>query len=832
MRRIFRGGRRLWVLTLAVVLVAVLFVAGPVSWIDYSPPQHMSVLLGVLLFVLVELLIVRLHFQKDTQSFTLSEVPVVLGLFMLTPHELIGAQLAGSLVVLAVVRRQMPLKLLFNLGQFALSTGIALTVLHALSGSRGIADYNSWLATGVALVLASLTTLALTQTAISLSQDYVDWGRLPSALNMSLLGTLANTCVGLAMVFLVQVRPIAAALLVVPLVAVYGSYRAYASESRRRERISFLFESSRVLLGRSGTADPLRQMLFDARRIFRCEVGEVVLAGAEDEAEAYRITVGPGDLVESSPVPLDYIPDLVQHLPVSGPSNRQRVSEYGAYGRGMNQRGLHEALVAPLRGDDGEVVGALTLASTSNAINTFGAEDLRLLETLAQHIAMALNNGRLQSQLSRQAYHDALTGLANRAHLTRRIDQALGRLGSGRECACIFVDLDDFKIVNDSLGHAAGDALLVAAADRISRSLRPGDVGARLGGDEFAVLLENLEHHADALAVAERIAGALWKPFIFERREAVVHGSVGVAFAEPGLSADDLLARADLALYRAKARAKGRVEVFSPAMLDAVSQLHALSEELHRAASRQELTVMFQPIVSLATGKPVGAEALIAWEHPTRGLLRAEDFIEVALGSGLEEEIAATVIAGVAEMAERLVPFPGDFFLSLNASARQVSRPAFDTALRRLLDAPPAVPGSVVLEVTEGLLVDEDIRARLRSLREVGVRIAIDDFGTGYSSLAALRDLPFDLIKLPPSFIQGVGRDATAERFTDAVLALGRTLGIPVIAEGVESYGEMAWLSSRHCSMAQGHYFSTSVSAHDLWQSLQDDVDPQAAVGQ
>ena len=429
------------------------------------------------------------------------------------------------------------------------------------------------------------------------------------------------------------------------------------------------------------------------------------------------------------------------------------------------------------------------------------------------------DNRRLQDQLAHQALHDALTGLANQNLFRDRVEHALARQrGVGGRIAVLFLDLDNFKTVNDSLGHFAGDLLLVAATDRLSRCLRPSDTAARLGGDEFAILLEDAESDGDAMAVAERILESFSGPFRVDGREVAASVSIGVAFATPYSGCEQLLRNADLAMYTAKRLGKGRVERYQDGMHANAVQRLELEAELRRALERDELVAHYQPVIDLASGAIVGAEALVRWPHPTRGLLAPAAFMTVAEETGLIGQIGRSVLTQACRDLHRWqvagIADPS-FVISVNVAPEQLVSPGIVEQVAGILVTSGIEPTSLTLEITEGAMMrdTEVVIDSLTRLRRLGVRIAIDDFGTGYSSLAYLRRFPLDILKVDKSFVDGIDGGAEDSALPHAIIRLAQTLHLTAVAEGVERESQRRRLRELGCQHAQGYLFSEPVPA-------------------
>ncbi len=420
----------------------------------------------------------------------------------------------------------------------------------------------------------------------------------------------------------------------------------------------------------------------------------------------------------------------------------------------------------------------------------------------------------LEEQLEHQAFHDALTGLPNRPLFLDRLRQALAR-AERREnsVAVLFMDLDGFKRINDSLGHEVGDRLLVAVAGRLGAGVRLADTVARFGGDEFVILLEDIASAGEAIRAAERIAEELRAPFVLAGEEVTVTTSVGIALNATGRDRpEDLLRDADSAMYEAKKKGKARYEVFDPSMNErAVARLR-LENDLRRALERDEFAVHYQPEVSLESGEVIGAEALVRWKHPARGLVYPEEFVPLAEETGLIVPIGWRVLREACRQARRWQDQRASASLpkmSVNLSARQLTHPGLVEDVAGVLRASRLEARDLILEVTEsGLMGDvETSVAILRRLKDLGVRIAVDDFGKGYSSLYYLKCLPIDILKADRSFVGGLGTDGKDEGIVRVVIELAHTLGLEVVAEGVESGEQLEHLREVGCDLAQGFYF-------------------------
>jgi diguanylate cyclase (GGDEF)-like protein/PAS domain S-box-containing protein len=412
-----------------------------------------------------------------------------------------------------------------------------------------------------------------------------------------------------------------------------------------------------------------------------------------------------------------------------------------------------------------------------------------------------------EAKLTEMALHDGLTGLPNRLLLLDRVNHALARsMRRVSSVAVLFLDLDRFKVVNDSKGHAAGDVLLIAAAERLQRALRPNDTVARLGGDEFVVLCEDLNAPSEASAVARRLLRALSRPVDLDGREVVVTASIGIAIGQPGSSADTLLRQADTAMYQAKARGRNRAEVYAEGLEERAVHRLETEQDLRQAIERDQLVMWYQPQYSLPHQHLVGVEALVRWHHPTRGSILPADFLPIAEETGLIGDIGTFVLEAVCRAGRRWVDMVPGFRLAVNLSARQLETPGFCTFVESVL-ADHSIPADrLCFEVTESILMDiQGSTARqLGRLRALGVHLALDDFGTGYSSLSYLTSFPVDQVKIDRSFVADLGEGRRSMAVVSAVIGLAHDLGLEAVAEGAETTEQIELLRAMACDAVQG----------------------------
>jgi diguanylate cyclase (GGDEF)-like protein/PAS domain S-box-containing protein len=458
--------------------------------------------------------------------------------------------------------------------------------------------------------------------------------------------------------------------------------------------------------------------------------------------------------------------------------------------------------------------------------NRFTPQDVHFVQALANVLADAIERHIADEALRHRVLHDALTGLPNRLSFVDAVNDALRRAtASGSPVGVLFLDLDHFKLINDSMGHHAGDELLQAVAPRLRTHLRPGDIVARFGGDEFGILVDRLADEDEAVAIAERVATTFAEPYPMGGAEHFVTASVGIAVAHPGgsdpVDAETMIRDADAAMYRAKERGRARCELFDAEMRARATHRLEVERELRNGLEDQELVLHYQPMVALGSGEVTGLEALLRWQHPARGLLDPQEFVPIAEESGLIEPVGRWVQEAACRQAlewhdQRPDQRPLD--IAVNLSARQVAHRDLAATIAEVLARTGLDPARLRLEITESALVEESANAvaTLEALSELGVSLVLDDFGTGYSSLAYLNRFPFDALKIDRSFVDALGVEQERTAIVEAIVGMARALSLDVIAEGVENEAQLSELRRLGCDYAQGHLFSRALPAEKI----------------
>jgi diguanylate cyclase (GGDEF)-like protein len=816
----------IWLLAVAVGLAAAGVYFGLVAPLAHEAPErHVPWWSLAAAFAVAEAWVVHFHFRRSSHSFSLGELPLVFGLLFLSPHELLLASVLGSSLPLLLNREIPPVKVFFNVMQFTLGTCVALGAFELLAPSRDALDPTVWLALFAAVFSTALVADVAIGAAIGLSEGGLEIRTRLEMLTINWGVASVNGCLALSAAMVFAVSPTAVLFLLLPAGTLIFAYRAYMAERRRHTELEFLHEATSALSRSPEIVPELEVLLQRTKKAFRVEIAELVLFSAE-YGPSLRSTLGPGEkkqMLETLDEPVvERLREFAELCDGVTPLTRVDADDVTDW---WAERGMTEGVVVALKGES-RLVGLLVLAERVGVERSFNADELRLVETLAGNVTVALQYDHLEhavrelttlrSELEREAFYDSLTGLANRSLFINRVDKAL-RIRHDAVYV-LFIDLDDFKIINDTLGHQAGDGVLSEVAKRLLRCLRDGDTAARLGGDEFAVLLEGGPGEDEAIAVAERTLAEFHNPVSVAGEEVSIELSIGVARGIRGRhTASDLLRNADVAMYGAKDRGKNQLLVFEPGMQRAIEARHRLKSELERAIARRQFSVHYQPIIDLESGNSVAVEALVRWDHPERGRISPGDFIPFAEQSGLIVPIGEIVLEDACRQAALMGPAAdgSPLGMNVNVSTIELLDPGFLGRLDTLVIGNGLSPWQLTIEITEHVLVfDEALAlATLEAARERGYRVAIDDFGTGYSSLAYLRNLPIDAIKIPKAFIDGVGGSTKDDRFARAVVDFANRLDVSVVAEGVERAEQAAILRSLGCQMAQGFYFARPARA-------------------
>ena len=813
------GKGAIWALNGTLLLTAVvLFWAAARDAQPIIPGIRLPLWALVIGFAAGERFVVHVHFRRSAHTLSLGEIPLVFGLIFASGQNVVLAGVLGPLVVMALHRKMPPIKLAFNLGQFAVGNCIAVIVFHAVAGSAGSVDAVVWVATGLAVAANSLIASLLITTAVSVTE-----GGFSLRLSLRTLATdftvaAANTSVALCAATLAIHSWKAALLMVIPAAAIFAVHRAYLVQRERQKQLELLYEAARTLSGSAEVGPALERLLARTLEDFRVETAQLILFSPTTQAALCTVVRadGPGQMLE------ELEPNVAGDLRILAERHRScaRATSEIAEGRVadyVSSHALAAGMFATLNGDNG-LFGAFLLGDPSSELtDAFSEEDLKPFETLVNNISVALQNDRLanavwemralQQELAHKASHDPLTELANRSVFGDSVREALEG-GRGR-ISVIFIDIDDFKTINDSLGHAAGDELLVAVSRRLEDCVRPTDLVARIGGDEFGVMLDQTCSEDEAVEITKRIIDCLSERVLIAGEPVTIGASAGIATCErDGLSSEELIRDADLAMYQAKRGGKHSYAVFEPGMEVATLKRHRVKQRLRDGVDRRSFVAHYQPIVALDTGEVVAHEALVRWVDGPNGTVQPRSFIPVAEETGMIVPIGQLVLNQACEDARgwknRSTKAPA---VHVNVSPVELLHPDFLGGVTAALEQSGLIPEQLVFEVTENVAMHTPERTVeiLHELRDMGPRIALDDFGTGYSSLSRLRRLPVDLLKVGPPVLTGAEQDVDGPLVT-MVLSLADSLGCQLIVEGIESERQRDELLALGCEFGQGFY--------------------------
>ncbi len=770
---------------------------------------HLPVVALAMAFVAAELLVFHAEIRHEATTFTFSEVPFVLGLFFASPADLILAHAFGTALILIVRERQPLLKVVFNISMLMVQCASAVVIFRALIGSHAVTDPMAWAIGATACLASHLTGISAVSTVIR-------WhGGRPKArrvFGIGLLASMMNTSLALAVAIMLESSPVSIVLLVLVTSTMYIGLRSYSALSRRYASLQMLYDFTKHVSGSLEPEQVLEKILSQARSLLRAEHADLSLfsrprlsgtaAGRSDGARHYQTYL-------------------------SETHRRRLVDERGAVviGRGtkspderrfLESVGLRDCLIAPIIGGD-RVIGSIMVADRLGDVSTFDGQDARLFETLANHASVSLENGRLIEELHDQArqreheaLHDALTGLPNRTLYQDRLAAAIdGGERHGAYVGVLLMDLNGFKDVNDTLGHHAGDLLLRDVARRLSDVVSSTTTVARLGGDEFALVMPSVSGPDEPMAAARRMQETLRIPHEIDGVSVEVGASVGVAiWPVHGTNAATLLQRADVAMYEAKSGGGDQVVLYDAGRDQHNLQRLALVGELRQAIGAGQLVVYFQPKIAFDDGALVGAEALVRWDHPERGLIMPDDFIPYAERSGLLGDVTNFVLSAALRQC-RIWHYEGLHVpMAVNVSMQNLLDADLPVKVAESLRACGVEASWLTLEITESSVMAHETRTIgvLDQLAGLGVRLSIDDFGTGYSSLAYLQRLPVNEVKIDKSFASALNLDAGAHAIVRSVIDLARNLDLLVVAEGVEDQRTFEALRRLGADVAQGYH--------------------------
>jgi len=773
----------------------------------------------MLAFAATETFVLNIQARRETQTVSFSEIPLVLGLFLAAPLAVLVGRVVSFGVVMVAYRRSPPLKIAFNLALATAETSVAVAIFHWLSADAHGAPPVTW----VAAYAAALTADALGAIAIGwVIAVYEGAVRLPQILRSAVAQQVPamGVTVALLAVISLTVSPASVWLLVGFGAMLLLAMRAYSQLAERHLNLERLYRFSQAVSSAPEIDEVMGNVLAEARKLLRCERATAIFV-ASDGALVARLALGAsGSLTRSEDPPDRWDSWLVgQVIGNRGAQLMSRHTRDEAARQWLEAKGVRDAVAVPLSGGAG-IVGILVVADRLGDVRTFEQDDVLLLETVSNHAGVALLNGELVGRLRHDALHDALTGLPNRTHLQRSLAAALDEVAAGRApgAAVMILDLDEFKEVNDTLGHQQGDQLLIEVARRLTSAVGKAGTVVRLGGDEFAVLVPATGDENRVRSIGRRMLRSLEQPISLDGLEVEIGASVGVALAPAhATEAGGLLKRADLAMYDAKTASRGlrfyepELDISSPRRLTLVSELRA-------ALQNDSIQVHVQPQGRLGSGEVVGVEALVRWHHPTLGWVAPDEFIPVAERSGLIGPLTTRVLDLSLAACARWRSAGVDLGIAVNLSTRSLHDADLVDEVARMLRRHDVPADRLTLEVTEGSVMADPTRAiaLLHQLRDLGVRLSVDDFGTGYSSLSYLQRLPVQEVKIDRSFIAALSQERENVAIVRAIVDLGRHLGLEVVAEGVEDGATWDLLTSMNCDLVQGWHLARPMPTTEL----------------
>lgn len=812
-----------WAFVFVLIVTATLLAI--LAWFK-SPglPNWPSFALIMALYIGV--LSLPLHFEVRRQSLLVSagEIPFVLGLFYLSPFWFIIMRISAGLVVYSyrtVTGKAPPLKNTFNAASQGVSAAIAALATYSL-GIGEAADPSTWLVLLFAIFLSYMATAFALFVVMTITQGRRGVEDLIQGLGTSIVITGINTCFGILILLVVTTTKWTYLLLAIVVGLIFAAYRAYSNMVRQRRSLTDLNDFTQSVAEAVQSNRLVDIMTHRLRDMLNAEAATVWVPKEKRFPEllltAYMDIEG---LLDTTPVPAA----LRQEVLATG----EALLVTPKHGKPEHRRALasekvKDAILVPLKSGK-TTFGCLSVVNRLGGdLVRFGRDDLTLLETLAAHAGVAVENSRLVDKLRFDAYHDALTELPNRRRTMNVIEESISLVVPNEIVAIMLFDVDSMREINDSIGHAAGDKLIVEVGRRLRSAAPPGAHVGRIDGDEFTLVMR-LPDSAAAAELAGRIREELQRPCTLGTLNVDIDAAVGIAIhPESGDKADTLLQRADVATQSAKNVSSG-VQVYNIGLESGSVRRLGLASDLRRAFDAGELDVAYQPKILLEDRRLVGVECLARWHHPAHGDVAPEDFIPVAEHTGLLGRLTEFVLRqGLARLRD-WSHLDAELGIAVNLSPRTLADADFPALVGELLTEYGVDPNRLTLEITEDGMVSAGGKTphTLQRLRDLGIRLAVDDFGKGYSSLSYLRNLPASEIKIDKSFVQGMATDEGDLAIVRAVVDLARHFHMTVVAEGVESEMTLSHLTEMGCDIAQGFYFSRPLTADRFvaWMAAQ-----------
>jgi len=787
-------------------------------------------------FFFAEQLLLNVEFRRQAYTFTLAGVPLLIGVLVMSPQVFVLTRLAAS--VLAFVWQRVSLdKMAYNSAAYAFEAATDVLLVHLLLRPNQSLDLRTAVVVIVVLAVVDQLISVLVLVMIRVHNGPLSRADVLEVLVPAFTLSVISSMFAFNMIILFEHGMLGAAVAAMLIGLGTAGYRAYVAARHRHQSLTLVHEFVTGGVGAQSLETLAEELLSRIRRLLRASTVQVMIVDSDSDSDrdsnagmfsseagaALTLAVDEEDSLHVGHHDFDtgdWV--VVRTLTQQEPLLARRTTKDPGVRHWLDDHGFRDAMMVALPDSSG-LRGTLRVTDRLGETSTFSTEDLTMLQTLTGHLAVALRSTRLVQELGYDATHDSLTGLVNRRAL---YTDGQARLANAphRRRALLLLDLDRFKEVNDSLGHHAGDQLLVEVATRLRGQLRGGDLLARLGGDEFAVLLEDAGAE-EAASVAENLRARLAEPFTAVAGPSAVGSltlhstvSIGIArFPDDGPDLSALLRKADIAMYKAKTSFRGQHVYSGTDDANDANRLQTV-EELRAAVSGNQFVLHYQPKVDLATGEVHCVEALIRWQHPTRGLIYPASFIALVEASGLMRAMTQQVLEMDLDQAAIWQAQGQHLTVAVNLSASSLVDADLPAQIFAMLAARGVPPEALQLEITEEFLMADHHRARsiLTQLRDGGIQISVDDFGTGYSSLSRLREMPIDELKLDKSFVLPMVDDARAAALVASTIGLAHSLGLRMVAEGVETGVAYAALKRLGCDQGQGFWMSKPLPAAEL----------------
>lgn len=814
-----QGARNVFVTALVLAAAATALVVSGIVDTAADPVGSFGLhpLVLAAMFLAAEASVVHVQIRRQTLTISLSEIPLILGLFFVGPGVLLATRLGGSAIALVAVRRQPRLKAAYNIALFAFETACALAIFRAMVGADPFGP-RGWASAQVAgLAAITLGTMGVAF-AIRLTEGSAPASLVRGFVTMGVPTTFVNVTLGLLAVELLQVDDRTGLLLLGLSWAMVFFYRSHTQLQTNHRSLTELYAATGAVDDALERGDAVQTLLDRSAELMRAELADLVRDDPSGESIRYVWDASTRELTTETATGIARERRVAlggeSAVVLSGKRDSAALAHVGA---------TKDAVIVGLRGKD-VLAGTLMVANRLGNVATFTDDDRRLFEALGNHASIAMRNSTLVERLrveiverEHEAFHDRLTGLPNRTMFDREVDAAVDARRGGELVAVMLIDLDRFKEVNDTLGHQQGDRLLEEVSSRFAAAVEGIGLVARQGGDEFAVLVPRCQMADDAVAIAERLRESLEVPIDLGGLPISVGASVGLAFApDDADDSESLLQRADVAMYRAK-QTSG-IERYHASANHYTPERLAMVAELRRAVMRGELLVEYQPCVDLRTGAIRAVEGLARWHHPTRGFVPPDEFIPIAERSGLIPELTTAVMRTALLQCAAWRADGLTLRVAVNLSARSLVDGELPGTVADLLAESGLPPTALALEITESSIMEDPARtiAMLNRLSSMGVTLAVDDYGTGYSSLAYLKNLPVDELKLDRTFVTDMLTDGRDRTIVSNTITLAHELGLRVVAEGVEDQATQDALADMGCDLGQGYHICRPRTASQI----------------